>query len=46
MKDAFSKWVLGIAAVASVAYGGWVGTQITGISRSLGNLEGRVQCIR
>ncbi len=36
----------GIAAIATVAYGGWIGSQITSISRSLGNLEGRAQCGR
>lgn len=43
--DTFSKWVLAIAAIASVAYGGWIGSQITEISHSLGRLEGRGQCV-
>lgn len=43
--DTFSKWLLGIAAAASVLYGGWIGAQITDISHSLGRLEGPGQCI-
>lgn len=43
--DTFSKWILGLAAAASVLYGGWIGEQITNISHSVGRLEGRSQCV-
>lgn len=44
--DTFSKWILGIAAVASVMYGGWIGSKITDISHSLGKIEGKASCAR
>lgn len=41
--DTFSKWILGIAAVASAMYGGWLGNEIASMQHSLGVLEGRPQ---
>ena len=42
--DTFSKWILGLAALATVMYGGYLGAQITNISHSLGRLEGQNKC--
>ncbi len=44
--DTFSKWMLGIAAIASVMYGGWIGSKIVDISHSLGKIEGEGRCVR